>query len=256
MPHSLSTILQNTRETFHLHTADFKTGKRKLKTQPRKVADAYARLEKGEAAIVFHLRSGHSPLNDYLHRFNHHDTGKCDHCKVPETVAHFLLHCRLYTAQRKRIRQVLKEEKIKVNPFSVPSLLNTTQAYPSLAQYALETGRFWFLKKYTAQADKPTTTSKKKRPTRWRNSPPSRFPDPIQLAYLLFSSSQFSFLISLSFMTVPPLNIQITLLLYTLLVSQDSKRGSSGSSTYLCTFFIFETKSCRSIIDQTKTYVT
>lgn len=160
MPYSLSKILQITRSNFHLRTAGFTTGKRQLKTQPKKVADALARLEKGEAATIFHLRSGHSPLNDYLHRFNHHDTGKCEHCKIPETVAHFLLHCRHYKHQRKRFRSAIKEEGIKVNSFSLPSLLNTTQVYQLLAEFVLETGRFRFLKKHLPQEETQRETTR------------------------------------------------------------------------------------------------
>lgn len=150
-PYSLSRLLQTTREQFHLKTAKFETGRKQLKTQPRRVADALANLEKGEAAVIFHLRSGHSPLNEYLKRFNHHDTGKCDSCKVPETVAHFLLHCPQFKQQRKQFRDAIKEENIKVNPFSLPSLLNTTKVYTLLAHFVLSTGRFRFLKKYTQQ---------------------------------------------------------------------------------------------------------
>lgn len=64
-PMSLSVLLQETRTLFHPRTAGFDTGKQQLKTQPRRVADALAQLEKGEAATIFHFRSGHSPLNEY-----------------------------------------------------------------------------------------------------------------------------------------------------------------------------------------------
>lgn len=156
----MSKLLQETRTNFHLKTANFTTGKKTLKTQPKKVADALARLEKGEAATIFHLQSGHSPLNEYLKRFNHHENGKCDHCRIPETVAHFLMYCTKFKHQRRLFRAEIKEEKLKVNPFSVPSLLNSTQVYPLLAKFVHNTGRFRFLKTYT-NADKNTSTSKK-----------------------------------------------------------------------------------------------
>lgn len=161
-PFSLSRLLQETRTSFHLKTADFTTGKKLLRVQPRKVADALARLEKGEAAVIFHLRSGHAPLNEYLKRFNHHDTGKCNHCKMPETVAHFLLHCPQFKQQRRKFRMALREDGIKVNPFSLPALLNATQVYPLLARFVLDTERFRYLKKYTQSEDNPKTDSKKK----------------------------------------------------------------------------------------------
>lgn len=148
-PTSLSKLLQVTRETFHLQTEKFETGRQNLRTQPRRVADVLAQLEKGEAAVIFHLRSGHSPLNKYLKRFNHHATGKCDHCKIPKSVAHFILHCPNYKQQRKRFRDAVKEEELKVNPYLLPALLNTTKVFPLQAKFVLETGRFKFLKKYT-----------------------------------------------------------------------------------------------------------
>lgn len=164
-PTSLSILLQKTRDLFHLQTANFSTGKRKLRTQPRKVADALAQLEKGEAAAIFHLRSGHSPLNDYLRRFNHHPTGRCDYCNVPETPAHFLLHCAHFKRQRGKFQTLVKEKKVKVNTYSLPALLNTTQGYPMLAKFILDTGRFQFLKTYAPRADDTDGRSSKRRLT-------------------------------------------------------------------------------------------
>lgn len=153
MPTSLSKLLQAAREAFHLRTAQFETGRKELRRQPRKIADALASLEKGEAATIFHLRSGHAPLNAYLRRFNHHSTGKCDHCRVPETVAHFVLHCPQFRQHRKSFRKAIKEEELKVNSYSLPALLNTTKVYPLLARFVLETGRFKLLKKHVKQND-------------------------------------------------------------------------------------------------------
>lgn len=152
-PASLSKLLQIKPENFHLRTAKFSTGQKYLRTQPRKIADALTRLEKGEAATIFHLQSGHSPLNDYLKRFNHHATGRCDYCKIPETVAHFLIHCQQFKSQRSRFRKAIKEDELKVNTYSVPALLNNTKVYPLLAKFILDTGRFKFLKSYAKRKE-------------------------------------------------------------------------------------------------------
>lgn len=104
LPMSLSKLIQETRQEFHLRTAKFVTGRKELKTQPRRITEALSRLEKGQAASIFQLRSGHCPLNSYLHRFNHHPNGKCDVCKSPETVPHFLLYCKGFRQQRKNFR--------------------------------------------------------------------------------------------------------------------------------------------------------
>lgn len=156
---SLSKLLQITRELFHRRTANFETGRKPLRTQPRKMADALAKREKGEAAAIFHLRSGHAPLNEYLKRFNHHDTGKCDYCRVPETVAHFVLHFPQFKQQRRQLRAAIKEEKIKVNSYSLPDLLNTTKVYPMLAKFSPTTGGFRFLKSYLPKIEKDTSGS-------------------------------------------------------------------------------------------------
>lgn len=53
------------------------------------------------------------------------------------------------------LRKRLKEDETKVNPYSLKSLLNTPDAYPRLAQFALETGRFTYLKSYLDDGNKP-----------------------------------------------------------------------------------------------------
>lgn len=161
-PTSLSKLLQVTREIFHLRTANFTTNRKLLRTQPRRVSDALAQMEKGAAAVIFQLRSGHSPLNEYLKRFNHHPTGKCDHCRTPETVAHFLIHCPRYKKQRKRFRESIKEEELKVNSYSIPALLNTTKVFPLLETFVIETGRFKFLKTYTKPNEASPSLTKPK----------------------------------------------------------------------------------------------
>lgn len=145
---SLSKLTQVTWELFHLRTDNFETGRKTRRKQPKRVADALAQLQKGEAAAIFQLRSGHTPLNDYLKRSNHHATGKCNCCRIPETVAHFVLHCPQFKQQRRKFRVAFKEEEVKVNLYSLPALLNTTKVYLLLAKFVLTTGRFKFLKTY------------------------------------------------------------------------------------------------------------
>lgn len=167
LPMSLSKLTQQARTTFHLRTANFITGRKELKSQPRKIADALARLEKGQAASIFQIRSGHCPLNSYLRRFNHHPTGKCEKCGAPETVPHFILYCQRFKRQRWLLRKRLKDEEVKVNPYSLQSLLNTPDAYPILSQFILETGRFLYLKSYLDKEEtKKTKKARKKRPAR------------------------------------------------------------------------------------------
>lgn len=133
LPMSLNRLAQETRKLFHLKTANFLTGRKELKPQPRKVADALSRMEKGNATSIFQLRSGHCPLNEYLKRFNHHPNGKCEVCKSPETVPHFILYCKRFKHHRKLFRSQLKEDEVKVNLFSITSLLNTPNVIDSIS---------------------------------------------------------------------------------------------------------------------------
>lgn len=166
LPMILSKLLQTTRTTFHLRTADFVTGREDLKTQPKRIADSLAWLGKGQAGAIFQLQLGHSPLNEYLQRFNHHATGKCETCKAPETVPHFVMYCHWFKHQRRWLRKRLKEDKVKVNPFSLKSLLNTPDAFPKLAQFFLDTGRFSYLRLYSDEKKRVT----KKKPRKARNT--------------------------------------------------------------------------------------
>jgi len=48
---------------------------------------------KKEIALT-RLRIGKCCLNSCLHEINAHPTGLCDTCHEPETVEHYLLHCK------------------------------------------------------------------------------------------------------------------------------------------------------------------
>ena len=53
----------------------------------------YTDSNRRKETTITRLRLGKCLLNCYLHRINRHQTGLCDHCKVPETITHFLLDC-------------------------------------------------------------------------------------------------------------------------------------------------------------------
>lgn len=145
LPLSLGGLLQHTRKIFNQRGA---TPITPFKTKNKWVADALNNLEKGQAAAIFQLRSGHCPLHKFLHRIGVEDTDRCETCKAVETPAHFLIYCRKYTKERRRFREKLKEEKIKVNINSAMALLDTPKLYPYLACFIQETGRFPHLNTY------------------------------------------------------------------------------------------------------------
>ena len=55
-------------------------------------------------AKIVQLRTGHCGLNHYLHRFDIKNTPYCDCGYGKETVQHYLLECRNYREQRKKLR--------------------------------------------------------------------------------------------------------------------------------------------------------
>jgi hypothetical protein len=71
-----------------------------------------AKLTRHQASILIQLRTGHIPLQAYLHRFKLAETPTCPSCGTePETVSHFLLHCITYVAQRRRLRRSLGRDQ-------------------------------------------------------------------------------------------------------------------------------------------------
>ncbi|KAG0150877.1 hypothetical protein CROQUDRAFT_87327 [Cronartium quercuum f. sp. fusiforme G11] len=62
-------------------------------TSGHQIADALDRLEKGQVAVSFQLRSGHSPLRQYLKRIKAENTAAWPHCGLTESTAHFLVYC-------------------------------------------------------------------------------------------------------------------------------------------------------------------
>ena len=103
---------------------------------------------RNQETIITRLRIGHVELNEYLHRFNQHDSPNCPHCNTPETTSHFLLDCTKYTTQRTRLKLKLRSEEITT--FDTNTLLgggNLTlhkqkEIVKALAFFIKETERF------------------------------------------------------------------------------------------------------------------
>jgi len=53
----------------------------------------FTNTNRNKETTITRLKLGKCCLNSYLHRINRHPTGLCQHCNIPETVEHFLLHC-------------------------------------------------------------------------------------------------------------------------------------------------------------------
>lgn len=145
LPTSLGGLLRHTKTLFHKREA---VSIKPYKAKRRWIAEALNNLKKGQAAIIFQLQCGHCPLRKFLHRIGVEEHNRCTTCFAIETPAHYLIYCRRFTRQRQTFRQQLKEEEITVNTNSATALLDSPKAYPFLAQYILDTGRFPHLQTY------------------------------------------------------------------------------------------------------------
>lgn len=98
LPISLGCLLRHVKKTFHTRGAN---SIHPYETKGRWITDALNQLEKGQAAAIFQLRSGHFPLNKFLHQIGVKEDDKCETCLAIETPAHFLIYCKKYTKERR-----------------------------------------------------------------------------------------------------------------------------------------------------------
>jgi hypothetical protein len=59
-------------------------------------------------------RTGHCGLNRYLHPFGHKNSPYCQCGYGKETVEHYLLECRNYREQRKKLRREVRVRNMRV----------------------------------------------------------------------------------------------------------------------------------------------
>ena len=94
-------------------------------------------LSRRHAAMLIQLRSGHIPLNQYLHCTGKRSSPLCQQCGRVESVFHCLIECRQYALPRKKL-----EKKLKRSARSIKALLSNPFATTALFEYVNETGRF------------------------------------------------------------------------------------------------------------------
>ena len=100
----------------NLHDAHFSTIKPKTEHWPW----ANHKCRPIETAIT-RLRLGHVELNEFLHRTHQRDSPTCTDCDTPETVEHYLLHCRRFTGSRQKLITALN--KIGIIIINIVNLL-------------------------------------------------------------------------------------------------------------------------------------
>ncbi|MBW0481449.1 hypothetical protein O181_021164 [Austropuccinia psidii MF-1] len=146
---SLSKLKQHTmRKLTHNPLTPEETTRIGFKTPPKLIIKALDQLEKGPAATIHQLRTGHVPLNDYLHRIKQTDSPLCKHCNERETPHHYLIACPKFKKQRDLFTMKVAKHRLKLNPKSLKSVLDSPLAYPLLAQYITATKRFQYIQNY------------------------------------------------------------------------------------------------------------
>jgi len=110
-----------------------KTRRKGNKTGPKLYNEI---ANRNTAATIVQLRTGHCGLNHYLHRFGINRSPYCECGYGKETVEHYLLECRKYKEQRKRLREAVGTGMMKTG-----TLLGDPTKIKHTMVYIKETGR-------------------------------------------------------------------------------------------------------------------
>ncbi|MBW0519607.1 hypothetical protein O181_059322 [Austropuccinia psidii MF-1] len=120
----------------------------KFKTERTRIAEKLSTLEKGIAALIYQLRAGHVPLNDYLTRIKSIQNNKCPNCGRRETINHYLLYCYAYKKERYKFRKNIIKNKSKTNFYRSELILDSPDSFEALGKYILDTKRFPHIRTY------------------------------------------------------------------------------------------------------------
>ena len=102
------------------------------------------KLPRNQSSIIMQLRTGHFPLNFYLHRIGKIETDKCTKCmenpinaQITETINHFLFDCQAYHLARQALIA-----KIGRNNLSLSKIMKSTDRMKALVTFINRSGRF------------------------------------------------------------------------------------------------------------------
>jgi hypothetical protein len=94
-------------------------------------------LSRNQTSALAQLRSGHVPLNVYLHRINKASSPGCASClQGDESVHHFLFECRTWNHERWQMEKALGREAK-----SAACIMSTEKGISELLKYVGHTGR-------------------------------------------------------------------------------------------------------------------
>lgn len=99
---------------------------------------ATGHLSRAQASILMQLRTGHIPLNYFLHKINKAESPVCPACQLAdETVHHYLFDCPGFTYERHTLARAMGR-----NSKSIRHLLGNWRAFKAVLAYVHATGRF------------------------------------------------------------------------------------------------------------------
>ncbi|KAF4617372.1 hypothetical protein D9613_005686 [Agrocybe pediades] len=114
------------------------------------------KLNRAKASVLMQIRTGHLPLNTYLHRFGQHYTSRCNACyqttrrHKEETLKHYLFECPEYRWERADM-----DKKMGRNSRNLKALLGCNKSVKALMEYIEKTGRL-----RTKQGDVPNAQAR------------------------------------------------------------------------------------------------
>ena len=100
-------------------------------------------LTRNQASTIIQIRSGHFPLNGYLHKIGKADTFLCQSCnehnnvQCRETINHFLFECAAYEEARNDLAN-----KIGRDNLNLLKIMKNTDHIRKLVSFVNRTGRF------------------------------------------------------------------------------------------------------------------
>ena len=102
------------------------------------------KLTRNQSSLIMQLRTGHIPLNFYLHRIGKVDSDSCLKCRenpinaeVSETINHYLFDCQAYDEARQGLIA-----KIGRSQLSLPKIMKSTDKMKALVTFINRSGRF------------------------------------------------------------------------------------------------------------------
>jgi ribonuclease HI/exonuclease III len=102
------------------------------------------KLSRAHASYMMQVRSGHFPLNYYLHRIGKTDSKCCQACRIEpneetptESIRHFIYDCEAYSNQRRILTRT-----VGAGNLAIKDIMTQEKRMKALAQYITATKRF------------------------------------------------------------------------------------------------------------------